>query len=151
MSKTPELVALVREIAAAHGLDHALVCAVVEHESRWNPWAVRYEPDFFARYVLPLFTRGAFRVTEAQTRTMSFGLMQVMGEVAREEGFQGEFLTELCDPRLGVEYGCRTLWKRMLAHEGRTADALLAYNGGADKAYPGEVLALLPNYQGEAT
>src|SRR6267142_5325096 len=52
----PEIIELARRIAAAHGLEPALVCAVIEQESAWNPWAVRYEPGFLSRYVAPLYT-----------------------------------------------------------------------------------------------
>src|SRR6202795_1782946 len=49
-----QLVLLARRAAAAQSLDPALVCAVVEQESAWNPWAMRYEPLFFAKYVASL-------------------------------------------------------------------------------------------------
>jgi soluble lytic murein transglycosylase-like protein len=39
------LVLLARR-AEEEGLEPALVCAVVEQESNWNPWAIRYEPRF---------------------------------------------------------------------------------------------------------
>jgi soluble lytic murein transglycosylase-like protein len=81
------LIALARAAALAHSLDPALVCAVVEQESAWNPWAIRYEPGFLARYVAPLFTAGKISATEAYARSFSWGLMQVMGQVAREHGF----------------------------------------------------------------
>lgn len=45
------LVTLARKAAASQSLDPALVCAVVEQESNWNPWAMRYEPAFFSKYV----------------------------------------------------------------------------------------------------
>jgi soluble lytic murein transglycosylase-like protein len=35
----PEIIDLARRIASAHGLEPALVCAVIEQESAWNPWA----------------------------------------------------------------------------------------------------------------
>ncbi len=38
-----ELVALARTIALAHGLRPDLVCAIVEQESSWRTYAVRYE------------------------------------------------------------------------------------------------------------
>jgi soluble lytic murein transglycosylase-like protein len=82
-----ELISLARAAALAHSLDPALVCAVCEQESAWNPWAIRYEPGFLARYVAPLFTAGKISATEAYARSFSWGLMQVMGQVAREHGF----------------------------------------------------------------
>ncbi len=48
-----KLMEMARKAADAEGLDSAVVCAVVEQESGWNPWAMRYEPHFFAKYVAP--------------------------------------------------------------------------------------------------
>ena len=109
----PEVIDLARQIAAEHGLAPALVCAVIEQESAWNPWAVRYEPGFLSRYIAPLYTSGKLSATEAYTRAMSWGLMQVMGQVAREFGFKEASLSELCDPAAGIEFGCRILAARM--------------------------------------
>ena len=142
----PEIIELARHIAATHGLDPALVCAVVEQESAWNPWAVRYEPGFLSRYVAPLYTAGKLTATEAYTRSMSWGLMQVMGQVARESGFADQSLTELCDPETGLEFGCRNLAALVARARGDVAAALLAWNGGANSNYPVEVLARMRNY-----
>lgn len=106
------LIALARRIAAAHALDAALVCAVIEQESCWNPYAMRYEPTFFSRYVAPLYTNNKITASEAWARGFSWGLMQVMGQVAREHGFAASehpFLSELCDPEQGITVGCRVL------------------------------------------
>ena len=111
MPPTP-LIALARRIAAAHALDPALVCAVIEQESSWNPYAMRYEPTFFSRYVAPLYTNNKITASEAWARGFSWGLMQVMGQVAREHGFAASehpFLSELCDPEQGIAVGCRVL------------------------------------------
>ena len=82
-----DLIALARATAEAHQLDAALVCAICEQESAWNPWAIRYEPAFFAHYVAPQLAAGQISNTEAQARAFSWGLMQVMGQVAREHNF----------------------------------------------------------------
>ena len=142
----PEIIELARRIAFAHGLDPALVCAVIEQESAWNPWAIRYEPGFLSRYVAPLYTAGKLSATEAYTRAMSWGLMQVMGQVAREAGFEEASLAELCDPFVGVDWGCRLLAARLARAKGDVATALLAWNGGANPDYPAEVLARTRNY-----
>ena len=146
-----EIIDLARAIATAHGLDPALVCAVIEQESAWNPWAVRYEPGFLSRYVAPLYTAGKFSATEAYTRAMSWGLMQVMGQVAREFGFQKISLSELCDPAIGIEFGCRVLANRLSRAKGNVPAALLAWNGGADANYAAEVLARKRNYSSRTT
>jgi soluble lytic murein transglycosylase-like protein len=142
----PEIIELARHVAAAHELEPALVCAVIEQESAWNPWAVRYEPGFLSRYIAPLYTAGKLSATEAYTRSMSWGLMQVMGQVAREFGFAADSLPELCDPETGIEFGCRILAKRMARARGDVSAALLAWNGGANPDYPSEVLARMRNY-----
>lgn len=142
----PEMIDLARQIACEHSLDPALVCAVIEQESAWSPWAVRYEPSFLSRYVAPLYTAGKLSATEAYTRAMSWGLMQVMGQVAREFGFKEASLPELCEPATGIEFGCRILATRLSRARGDVPSALLAWNGGADANYPAEVLARQRNY-----
>ena len=141
-----EIIELARGIAVEHGLDPALVCALIEQESAWNPWAVRYEPGFLSRYVAPLYTAGKLSATEAYTRSMSWGLMQVMGQVAREFGFAADSLSELCDPATGIDIGCTVLAKRMARARGDVPAALLAWNGGGNPNYPAEVLARTRNY-----
>ena len=147
MPAPAQLVALARAAAAAHGLPPELVCAVVEQESAWNPWAVRYEPGFLARYVAPIYSAGKISATEAYTRSMSWGLMQLMGQVARELGCAAASLAQLCDPATGLEFGCRQLRAKLNAAGGDETRALLVWNGGANRDYPAEVLARVGNYK----
>ena len=142
----PKLVALAAETARAHDLDPSLVCAVIEQESAWNPWAMRYEPAFFAKYVASLYTNNKVSASEAYARGFSWGLMQVMGQVARESGFGDRFLSGLCDPAAGIEFGCRILRKKLALANGDTLQALLAWNGGGNPNYGVEVLARRSKY-----
>ncbi len=137
---------LARKVAAAQALDPALVCAVVEQESSWNPWAVRYEPLFFTKYVASLYTNNKISATEAYARGFSWGLMQVMGQVAREAGFDALFLSALCDPEQGLAVGCKVLRKKLDAAAGDTTRALLAWNGGGNPNYAAQVLARRSHY-----
>lgn len=142
-----ELIAAAKAAAARRGIDPALVCAVCEQESGWNPWAIRYEPAFYARYIEPMVLAGRItNATEAQARAFSWGLMQVMGEVAREHGYAGH-MAALCDPATGLEIGCLHLASKLVGASGDVRRALLAWNGGADGAYPDEVLARMGKYQ----
>ncbi len=143
-----DLIALARQTAAAHQLDPTLVCAICEQESDWNPWAARWEPGFFRKYVAPLYTANKILggATETYMRAMSWGLMQVMGQVAREHGFNGAFLCELCDPAVALEVGCRVLATKLAAAEGNIERALLLWNGGANLDYPVEVLRRAQSY-----
>jgi soluble lytic murein transglycosylase-like protein len=130
MSK--ELVELARGAADKHGINQDLVCAVVFVESAWNPWAVRHEPLFKYLYH-PRECADRFGIPSVTTETFlqmtSLGLMQVMGAVAREYGFD-RWLTELSDPELGLEYGCRHLKKKLEAYGGDEMAAVSAYNAG---------------------
>jgi len=107
---------------------------------------MRYEPAFFAKYVAHLFTNNKITASEAYARGFSWGLMQVMGQVAREMGFDGLFLCALCDPEQGLAVGCKLLRKKLDAMDGDTTRGLLAWNGGANPAYPGQVLARRAHY-----
>lgn len=153
------------------GLEPSLVMAVCEHESSWNPYAWNPEPAY--RYMWNVKTRQPFRtltVAEISSATpppdfhslagdrdnewwgqrASWGLMQIMGAVARERGFAGLYLPELTDPLVGLPPACREL-KWCLDHEkGDVRAGLLRFNGGGDPKYPDLVLQFLPKYQGGA-
>jgi soluble lytic murein transglycosylase-like protein len=146
MNAPAQLVVLARRVAAVQSLDPALVCAVIEQESGWNPWAIRYEPAFFAKYVANLYTNNKISASEAYARGFSWGLMQVMGQVARETGFDAAFLSALCDPEQGLDTGCKVLRKKFDAMAGDMIRALLAWNGGANPAYAAQVLARKAHY-----
>ena len=144
MSPTPaELISLARTIAAQHALPPALVCAVVEQESAWNSYAIRYEPAFRTRYVAPL----GLPSTEEIARSISWGLMQVMGQVAREHGFTGRFLAALCEPATGLDAGCQVLASKISASGGDLTLALERWNGGANLAYAAVVLVRVERYR----
>lgn len=139
-----ELIALAKETALANALDPALVCAVCEQESSWNPDAQRFEPAFKKRYVDPM----GLSEPEATYRSTSYGLMQVMGEVAREFGLVAEIPSSLCDPATGLSIGCKVLKHKLVAHPASISEGLLAYNGGSNAAYPIQVLSKVPKYSG---
>jgi len=151
--KKEDLIQLARLRAAQFGLAPALVCAVIEQESRWDSWAVRYEPAFQRKYIDPLILNsqlksfGATKDTEATMRSCSFGPMQVMGQVAREHGLETPFLTELCNPERGLEIGCSHLAKKLEKAEGDMTRALQLWNGGANPNYAAEVLARIGSYR----
>ncbi len=111
MNPDSSLVALARQFAEANKIDPTLVCAVIEQESAWDPRAIRYEGAFRARYVAPL----GLPPTEEIARSISWGLMQVMGQVAREHGFTERFLSSLCEPAVGISVGCVVLASKIAA------------------------------------
>ena len=142
-SISPDLIALALSSAQQYSLDPALVCAVVEQESAWDTHAIRYEPSFRSRYVAPL----GLPPTEEIARSISWGLMQVMGQVAREHGFSGKFLSSLCEPPSGLGTGCAVLASKKAAAGGALSRALELWNGGSNPGYAAEVLARIARYR----
>lgn len=143
MSKE-ELLRVAISAALNVDLDPALVCSVCAHESDgWQPYAVRYEPAFYDRYISSM---KGLTPTEMTMRATSFGLMQIMGQKAREQGFDGKFLTELLDPLNAVTRGCRELKRQLEKHGQDVNAALLGYNGGGNANYPSLVMAHYKDY-----
>jgi soluble lytic murein transglycosylase-like protein len=107
-----DMVNLAANAALAHGLPVALVNAIITVESGWDPWACRYEKDY--RWLTSISQRphNCSGDTEQMAQKTSWGLMQVMGAVARERGMM-DWLSLLCDPVVGLEIGCRHLsWQK---------------------------------------
>jgi len=127
---------LITHYAGKFSLPEWLIVGIIVTESAGDPWAVRFEAAFRAHYVpdqCQVF--GASHETERTTRACSWGLMQVMGQVAREHGYRGEFLSALCDPATGIEYGCRHLARfrdRHFAAYGWPG-VIAAYNAGTPR------------------
>src|SRR5580692_1872028 len=143
MPPSSELLALARVAATKHALDPTLVCAIIEQESGWEPYAMRYEPSFRSRYVAPL----GLPPTEEITRSISWGLMQVMGQVAREHGFTAKSLAALCDPATGLAIGCAVFAAKLRTSTNNAEHALALWNGGANTSYAARVLARVAHYQ----
>jgi soluble lytic murein transglycosylase-like protein len=145
--------------ARAAGLPLALALATIENESSGRPAAWNPEPAY--RYLWDCKAKRPFRsLTPAETASevppadfpawpgqpkdaewwgqqASWGLMQVMGGVARQQGFAGDFHTELCTvPALGVEHGCRYL-AGCIRRWGSEARGVAAYNAGSPRPAAG--------------
>jgi len=138
------LLQLIDAAADAHHLPPGLVLAIVQVESNGRAAAVRYEPAFFGRYVegkVHQVYAPCSRVTEERLRAFSFGLMQIMGQTARDLGFKGVYLTELCAPEIGLDWGCRYLAKQVLRYSGNLEAATAAYNAGSARWLPNRQFA----------
>ena len=133
-----EYARLAEAAAKEHSLPDWLVKSIISVESGGNPYASRYEHEFYINYIVGL---GKIYVsppcslqTERILRATSLGLMQIMGQVARERGFKGTYLTELCIADVGIEYGCRQLSYLVKKFGPNIDDVIRAYNGGNPKA-----------------
>ena len=141
------------ETAKRHGLNPVVVMSMCAKESSFDTHAMRFEPGWKwflnpAKWAKIVSTT---KRTEEIGQMISWGLMQVMGTVAREHGFAQDF------PRLsrvdqGLLYGCLHLKKLLLKYP--LPEALAAYNAGignrnskVGKAYADHVLSLMEGYR----
>lgn len=119
------------------GLDQNLIKAIITVESGGNKFAMRYEPNykwlFFPRETAS--RRGTDYATEECLQKFSYGPMQIIGAVARQYGFEGDF-AELCSWDLGMFYGCKHL-KRLSERFANEADLIASYNAGTPRKTDG--------------
>jgi soluble lytic murein transglycosylase-like protein len=73
--------------------------------------------------------------------------MQTMGQVAIENGVKVKFLSELCDPYMGLDAGCMILKAKLRRAGDDVTKALLGYNGGGNAYYPSQVLERMEKYR----
>lgn len=152
---------LITSIANMHKVDPLLVQAIVAKESSGNTWAWNPEPKF--RYFWDIRKKRPFRFVgdkevnakmppldfpalagdpdqEWWGQQTSWGLMQIMGAVAREEGYTDPYLTSLCNPAQGLTAGVNHLSRLLAWAQGDVRAACAAYNGGRGGNAPGGVL-----------
>lgn len=148
-----DLLELIAPWADLHGLPRALVAAIVEVESGGEPWAWNPEPRY--RYLWDVVRWRPFRALSAEEvrsaappadfsalagdrdqewwgQRASWGLMQVMGAVARERGFRGPWLPAILEARTNLELGCKHLaWlRRQFFDDYGWGGVINAYNAG---------------------
>lgn len=124
---------LIIKSAEQFRLDANLISAVIRIESSGNPDAIRFEPrwhlfnnpQFYASHL------GIERTDEEKHQATSWGLMQVMGAVARDLGFT-DHMEMLLVPELGVFYGCKKL-KKLFERYHTEEDVVSAYNQGNNR------------------
>jgi soluble lytic murein transglycosylase-like protein len=122
---------LIQSRALLHGLKPELVLAICKVESDFNPKAIRFEPHWtyqFSVSVLAHKCKCSYD-TEKFLQACSFGVMQIMGTVARELGFD-EPLVNLLELEKGLEFGCLKL-KKLSEQYDKLEDVISAYNQGS--------------------
>ena len=128
-----ELTTLIKSAASRRSLPWELVYAICQVESSLNPSAIRHEPHY--RWLVG--DNETMSPTERQDQMTSWGLMQVMGDVARELGHTGT-LSELLDPHTGLFYGCLHL-RRFRAKYDIWPGVIAAYNAGSPRRVAGQI------------
>lgn len=123
----------------------SLLAAVIQEESRFDPWAARTEPHYKRNRTVQAESLAWSRrhhgtptaATELDDRSRSIGLMQVMGQVAREQGCQERYLSALHLPRNGIHHGAKRLRILLDRYRGDTLAAISAYNQGNNRKRKG--------------
>ncbi len=124
--------------ANKHALEPNWIAAVIMTESGGNQYATRYEPGwryFYESRKDIAFDLGITVETETVSQATSWGLMQVMGSVAREHGYFGH-LPAMSEIMLGLRIGCQVL-DYHFKKTGLIKDAVAAYNAGSVRKTPG--------------
>jgi hypothetical protein len=134
------------KIPANRSIRLELILAIIKVESAGYSYASRYEPGFHkwlqgklvGRNIQP---RVGFitRETEMFNRATSFGLMQILGQTAREMDYNRTYLAELFDIDVNLFWGCKYLATRMIKYPAVT-DYIAAYNSGTPKYKSGRLI-----------
>ena len=125
---SPKLKEIIKQKADEFGIDYNLVLSFCIVESSGNPRATRYEANFYKKYIVPLNLPSP----EGTKRATSWGLMQIMGQVAREKGFKGKF-EELFDPAVNLFWSLKHLKHFIKQYAPNLDDAIVSYNAGSPR------------------
>jgi hypothetical protein len=122
--------ALVDRVAGMLTLDARLLYGQAIVESSLEPYAFRYEPAFYRRYVVG---NASLSKKWGPLAACSYGALQLMFATALEIGFQGS-PEDLFDSETGLYWGARYLALLKTWAHGDMVRALCAYNGGKGAA-----------------
>lgn len=113
------------------GLDDFLIAAIIKTESSGDMYAIRYEPAFKYRKEVGRYSKlnNISEETESVLQSCSFGLMQVMGCVARECGFDDN-LVKLIEPSINIEVGTKKIVQLFSKYK-NLPDTISCYNRGS--------------------
>lgn len=116
-------------------------------EKAWKEKLATFSRDKLKKYgYVPSFVPSL--EDEKRARSTSFGLTQVLGQTAREQGFRQQYLSGLFEPYTNVNWGIKILKdkERAARRKIKTFDeekileqTLLFYNGGGDADYPNKI------------
>lgn len=136
MNDRPLIVSLIKQECARRELDAQLICSIIDTESSFNTYAIRYEP-LAMRTVSASVCARVNRIseeTEQMAQRFSWGLGQVLGSTARWIGFR-DILPSLCDPKTGIYWACETFDKLGSPYKAME-EKIAAYNAGSLKKQP---------------
>ena len=129
-----EIEQVIKEKAIKYDIPKSLIKAIIFVESSGNTYAMRYEKNYRWLYKVEEFAKKNYvpKLTEEIQQKISWGLMQIMGAVARERGFKGKYMAELCMPEIGLEFSCKHLKKYYDRYQS-WEKAIASYNAGSPR------------------
>lgn len=110
--------------------------SLIELESAWNQWAVRYEPGYNWICRSPRLDVYISQSTLKYSQKCSYGLCQVMGNHYYEQGGKG-YCTELLDAELNMKVACEIIKRHKDKYGRNPLDVYAAYNAGTVRMYDG--------------
>jgi len=121
---------LIKKMGEDHDIDPKWIEAIIEHESHWDPYAVRYEPHYSNLFQETEFCKISHVTlkTEIHTQKISWGLGQIMGGLARAQGYRRP-LPSLIAPEYNILQMC-ILIQSLKKISSDFDDILAMYNGG---------------------
>jgi len=122
---------LINVEAPKYGVDPQFLYSIVMVESSGRVWVSKVEfhypylvtPEIYARKL------GISKSTEVINQRTSYGLVQIMGGVAREQGWESH-LPRIYLPKVNVTLGLRLIKKLMKKYDGNMDKVAAAYNWG---------------------
>lgn len=139
--------------ANKYGLEFDFVCALIQTESRGDPFTIRFEPYYKWLYkpdeIKIIYDRqGKFISTDTMymCQKTSWGCMQVMGSLFFELSYHVQFGYEMLpqsmlETEIGLEVGCNYMRKLIEKYKIRNIDAMYAaYNRGSVKLLNGKFI-----------
>jgi hypothetical protein len=131
-----KILGTIKIISESHGLNPGVVYGVCMAESGLDQYAARYETGF--KWTSPTgFSKPPTCTsdTELVMQKTSWGVMQVMGALLREQGYKGWLNSISCDVEAQIDHGCRYLAKQIKRY-GDVA-GIAAYNSGTPRIVDG--------------
>lgn len=125
-----EILKLVQHFADQNQIDWHWIAAIIQQESAWNCYAIRFEPSFSYFYKPDEYAKKTKITlsTEINAQKTSWGLGQIMGGLAREQGLE-ESLARLVIPEINIGQICLRI-KTLKKYSNEVSDIFAMYNGG---------------------
>lgn len=129
MIPTNDLIRIIREVTDSTNTPWQVVYAICLTESSRNEFAIRHEAHYRWLHGSDLSPG------EVLGQKTSWGLMQIMGAVAREYGYTDQF-SGLFDPHENIRYGVKHLL-RLKERYGTWPHTIASYNAGSPRTKDG--------------